>query len=94
MLIHARASETPEFWGLEIYQINGEIKNVGNQIANSIEIVVTFYDSTNTVIGSGKSTIVNPSNLNPGEIGNFTFNIGPDYLAGTIDNYVLQIQCS
>mgnify|MGYP000041014400 CR=1 FL=1 len=76
---------------LEIYQINGKIKNNGTQIARTVEIIVTLYDSENLMIGSQISEAY-PSTLNAHEIGSFTLNVDLGYLAGLKDTYVIQVQ--
>ncbi|MCK5396780.1 MAG: PKD domain-containing protein [Thermoplasmata archaeon] len=77
------------------YQIDGEVKNIGNEIGISIELVFTGYDSNGTVIDAGPSTdVVQPATLNPGETGVFKLLIAEEYLAETIDHYDIQVQCS
>jgi len=46
--------------------IVGQVKNVGNGTANSVQIIFTYYDKTGEVIGSD-SAHVNQDTLKPGQ---------------------------
>lgn len=48
----------------------GEIKNIGQAIAEYVKITFTMYDSSNMVIGTA-FTFTKPTDLNPNQIGTF-----------------------
>lgn len=46
------------------YDVKGEVLNNGTSIARFVEVVVTFYDSSGSVVALG-STFTDPSDLDP-----------------------------
>lgn len=46
--------------------IVGQIKNIGNGIAESVEIIFTYYDTNEDIVGTD-NTYVNIQKLNPGQ---------------------------
>lgn len=53
------------------YMVNGIVKNTGNQPAENITIVGTFFNSTGNVIATGYTDYLTPMVLDPGDIANF-----------------------
>lgn len=47
------------------YDVKGEVLNNGTSIARFVQLVVTFYDSSGSVVELG-STFTDPSDLDPG----------------------------
>jgi len=47
------------------YDVKGEVLNNGTSIARFVEVLVTFYDSSGSVVELG-STFTDPSDLDPG----------------------------
>lgn len=47
------------------YVVNGVIKNTGNQSANGLWVVGTFFNSTGSICGVGYSDYLTPTNLEP-----------------------------
>ena len=78
---------------LGLYEVIGEIKNVGDCTVSSPMVVVTGYDDSGEVVavGSGFTSI---SNLAPGE--KSPFKIYLSSTAGEIDSYSIIIngECS
>ena len=46
--------------------IVGQVKNIGNRIAESVEIIFTYYDTNGNIVGTD-NTYVNIQKLNPGQ---------------------------
>jgi hypothetical protein len=46
--------------------INGQVKNIGNETAESIKIIFTFYDSNGNMVGTD-FTYIDIDKLNPGQ---------------------------
>ncbi len=44
----------------------GQVKNIGNGIAESVEIIFTYYDTNGDIVGTD-NTYVNIQKLNPGQ---------------------------
>lgn len=53
----------------------GEVMNKGNELARLVEIIATFYDSANRVIGTD-NTFTNPNNIYPGQSAPFELIVG------------------
>jgi hypothetical protein len=53
----------------------GEVVNRGNEAARFVEIIATFYDSQNRVIGT-HNTFTNPDNIYPGQSAPFELIVG------------------
>jgi hypothetical protein len=53
----------------------GEVMNKGNELARFVEIIATFYDSANRVIGTD-NTFTNPNNIYPGQSAPFELIVG------------------
>lgn len=75
-------------WG----QLVGEVKNNGNQEANRVIIVATFYDKLGRIIGAGftKAKILP---IKPGETSSFTLVVNPTVALNT-ETYLLQVESS
>ena len=52
-----------------------EVVNKGNEVARSVQIIATFYDSQNRVIGT-QSTFTNPGSILPGQAAPFDLAVG------------------
>jgi hypothetical protein len=58
---------------LQSVMLDGQVKNVGTQVANHVEVIATFYDGpsgTGNVVGVA-SPSAEPDDLNPGQTGTF-----------------------
>jgi hypothetical protein len=75
------------------YHITGEVKNSGNATALSVEAVGTFYDAKGIVVQVG-SSLVSPSDLQPGQTGSFDVMSDDPAMTAQIANFALQIQCA
>lgn len=75
------------------YQILGEVKNNGDEVANSTKLVATYYNSDGIVIAA-ESRATNPWELSIGQTVSFEITLYENSLSTKIDNYVLQAQCS
>lgn len=51
--------------------ITGEIKNNGTNTANFVELIATFYDTSNQTLGN-KNTFTEPTTLQPKQAAPFT----------------------
>lgn len=60
----------------------GEVKNVGGENADAVEITLRTLDATQGTLCLNEQTTVNPSTLPPGEHGNFDADIDSPCLAG------------
>jgi Prolyl oligopeptidase family len=56
--------------------ITGEIKNNGTNTANFVELIATFYDTSNQTLGN-KNTFTEPTTLQPKQAAPFTMYVSP-----------------
>jgi hypothetical protein len=61
--------------GNDVLNIIGEIRNTDSVSADFVEIIATFYDATNSTLGSD-FTFTDPSDLDPGQSAPFEMNAG------------------
>ncbi len=69
------------------YTITGQVQNTGSQVATTVSVGATLYDSSGTLVGCGSTAGVGIT-LNPGQIGSFVINfpgLYGDYIDVTAD---------
>jgi SLAP domain-containing protein len=57
--------------------ITGEIKNNGTNTANFVELIATFYDTSNQTLGN-KNTFTEPTTLQPKQAAPFSMYLSPN----------------
>ena len=57
--------------------ITGEIKNNGTNTANFVELIATFYDTSNQTLGN-KNTFTEPTTLQPKQAAPFSMYVSPN----------------
>jgi hypothetical protein len=57
--------------------ITGEIKNNGTNTSNFVELIATFYDTSNQTLGN-KNTFTEPTTLQPKQAAPFTMYLSPN----------------
>mgnify|MGYP002153790908 FL=1 len=74
------------------HTVSGEVMNTGRLNATSVQLAVAYYGSDgNLVYCYGGYT--QPSDLPPGEIGNFTITIPYEEVTSRITGYAVQVYC-
>lgn len=59
----------------DVLNIVGEIRNTDSVSADFVEVIATFYDATNSTLGSD-NTFTDPTDLDPGQSAPFEMNAG------------------
>ena len=54
-----------------VWNIIGQVKNVGTATQNGLQVTADFYDTSGNNIDGNKTVTVSPSNLNSQQIGTF-----------------------
>ena len=85
------------------YRIQGEIKNIGDQNTEFVNIIATCYDADGKVIATGID-YADPRDLEPGQTGSFDIrplvypgrrgDLTEKTLISEVESYILQFQCS
>jgi hypothetical protein len=70
----------------------GQVKNIGNESAESVNILLTVYDKNGGVIGT-ENTYADVDTLKPGQKSTFKFFASADDFKG-MDNYELSLEWS
>lgn len=73
------------------YRVTGEVENVGDRDASSVEVVATFYGEDELVVASVSSRM-DPRDLAPGQTAPFEITLDEEESA-RVKKYVLQVQC-
>lgn len=81
------------------YWVTGTIQNTGNQTADQVQVVGTFYNSSGTTVAVGYSNTLSPANLNPSstesfQVGAFDLNMTTVPASQQITSYSLKIHCT
>jgi len=74
------------------YNVVGEVKNVGTQSAEYVQVIATFYNSAGTVIGT-EFTFTSPSDLAADQTAPFEMTVLDTTVSAQIASYELQVQC-
>ena len=77
--------------GLGYLEIVGEVKNLQSNSASYVEVIGTFYDQNDTVIGCDY-TFTNPTDLAGGQTGPFKMTFMYKTLSSLITSYTLTVQ--
>ncbi len=54
-----------------IWNIIGQVKNVGTATQNGVQVTADFYDTKGNNVGGNKTVTISPSNLNSQQTGTF-----------------------
>jgi hypothetical protein len=54
-----------------VWNIVGQVKNVGTTTQNGLQVTADFYDSSGNNVGGNKTVTVSPSSLNSQQTGTF-----------------------
>jgi hypothetical protein len=70
-------SSINSYWNGDYYNVVGEVANNGSTNINYVEIISTFYDKDNKIIGT-KNTFTNPTTILSLNSAPFDLMIGPN----------------
>ena len=64
-------SMTAKLQSGNVWNIVGQVKNVGTTTQNGVQVTADFYDTSGNNVGGNKTVTVSPSNLNTQQTGTF-----------------------
>ena len=64
-------SMTTKLQSGNVWNIVGQVKNVGTTTQNGVQVTADFYDTSGNNVGGNKTVTVSPSNLNTQQTGTF-----------------------
>ena len=81
------------------YWVTGTIQNTGNQTADEVQVVGTYFNSSGITVAVGYSSTLSPANLAPSatesfQVGAFDLNMTTVPASQQITSYALQIHCT
>jgi len=71
------------------YHVKGEIKNLGNDSLNYVQVTAHFYDNNNQTVGLTTCCYANPSDIEPGHTSTFDSFAQKDDMSGTPNSFRL-----
>lgn len=71
------------------YHVRGEIKNLGNDTLNYVQVTAHFYDDNNQTVGLTTCCYADPSDIEPGHTSTFDSFAMKDQMSGTPKSYRL-----
>ena len=74
------------------YHVKGEIKNLGQDSLNYVQVIAHFYDSANQTVGVTSCCYANPTDIEPGHTATFDSFATKDDMSGTPKSYRLSFE--